>query len=95
MAPAAKTVRLRVTGRVQAVGYRAWAVASATDLGLRGWVRNRRDGSVEALVSGPADAVAAMIAACRRGPSAAQVIALDTAAAEDDGSPGFTARPTE
>ncbi len=77
------------------VGYRAWAIDTATDLELRGWVRNRRDGTVEALVSGPADAVEAMIAACRRGPSAAGVAAVETAAAEDDGSPGFTARPSE
>jgi acylphosphatase len=90
-----KTVRLRISGRVQMVGYRAWAIEAATDLGLCGWVRNRRDGTVEALVSGPADAVEAMIAACRRGPSAACVAAVEVTDAEDDGSPGFTARPTE
>ncbi|HZU88370.1 MAG TPA: acylphosphatase [Stellaceae bacterium] len=91
----AKTVRLSITGKVQMVGYRAWALETATDLGLRGWVRNRRDGSVEALLSGPEDAVEAMIRACRRGPPAARVAAVDIAAAADDGSPGFTARPTE
>src|SRR4051794_1037107 len=68
-----RSVRLRITGRVQAVGYRAWAVDRARQLGLRGWVRNRRDGSVEALVTGEDDAVAAMIEACRRGPAAARV----------------------
>jgi acylphosphatase len=95
MTAATKTVRLRITGRVQMVGYRAWAIATAADLGLRGWVRNRRDGSVEALVSGAADRVEAMIAACRRGPPAARVAAVDIVDIEDDGSPGFSARPTE
>jgi acylphosphatase len=95
MAAATKTVRLRITGRVQAVGYRAWAIATAAGLGLRGWVRNRRDGSVELLSSGPADAVDAMIETCRRGPPAAHVTAIDIAATEDDGSVGFTARSTE
>jgi len=87
-------VRLRITGRVQAVGYRAWAIATAERLGLCGWVRNRPDGSVEMLVSGPADAVEAMIAACRRGPPAARVAGVEVMEAEDDGSAGFTARPT-
>jgi acylphosphatase len=87
-------VRLRITGRVQAVGYRAWAIETATDLGLCGWVRNRRDGTVEALASGSEAAVAAMIEACRCGPPAARVVAVEVAEAEDDGAAGFTARPT-
>ena len=95
MATMTRTVRLRITGRVQAVGYRAWAIATAADFGLRGWVRNRRDGSVEVLASGPADAVEAMIAACRRGPPVARVAAVAIAEGDDDGSPGFTAGPTE
>ena len=90
-----KTVRLRISGRVQMVGYRAWAIEAATDLGLRGWVRNRRDGTVEAVVSGPADAVEAMIAACRRGPPAARVAAVEVAEDDDEGSAGFTARSSE
>jgi acylphosphatase len=94
MASARRSVRLRITGRVQAVGYRAWAIATAERLGLCGWVRNRPDGSVEMLVSGPADAVEAMIAACRRGPPAARVAGVEVMEAEDDGSAGFTARPT-
>ncbi len=88
------TVRLRITGRVQGVGYRAWAVQEATALGLRGWVCNRRDGSVEALVTGAEDAVAAMVATCRRGPYAARVSEVLAEDARDDGSAGFTARPT-
>jgi acylphosphatase len=62
------SVRLRITGRVQGVGYRAWAVEEATRAGLRGWVCNRRDGSVEMLVTGSDDALAAMTARCRDGP---------------------------
>ena len=94
MAPATKTVRLRIAGRVQAVGYRAWAIEKAARLGLRGWVRNRSDGMVEVLASGDENALAAMIDACRRGPPAARVTAVDVTDEEDDGSPGFTARPT-
>jgi acylphosphatase len=59
-------VRVTIRGRVQGVGYRYWLEQQAR--GLEGWVRNRRDGSVEALFAGPADAVSAMIASCRRGP---------------------------
>ncbi|HJU18460.1 MAG TPA: acylphosphatase [Stellaceae bacterium] len=91
---AEKTVNLRITGRVQMVGYRAWAVDIAARLGLRGWVRNRRDGSVEILVSGTGDAVAAMIEACRRGPPAARVAAVEVTDAKDDSSSGFTACST-
>jgi acylphosphatase len=87
-------MRLRVTGRVQGVGYRAWAMQAGARLGLRGWVRNRADGSVEALVVGDDKAVAAMIEACRQGPFAARVAAVAVDPAEDDGSTEFTARPT-
>ena len=62
-----------VTGRVQGVGYRAWVADQASARQLEGWVRNLRDGSVEALLAGPADVVAAMITACRRGPSMARI----------------------
>ena len=86
--------RLRITGRVQGVGYRAWALQTAERLGLRGWVRNRADGSVEALVIGDEGAVAAMIAACREGPFAARVIDVAVSEAADDGSAGFQPRAT-
>ena len=89
-----RSVRLRITGRVQGVGYRAWAVETARRLGLRGWVRNRADGSVEALVTGDEDAVATMIEACRDGPFAARVAEVAVSEAEDDGSTGFTPKPT-
>ena len=72
-----------IRGRVQGVGYRAWVADEAAARNLEGWVRNARDGSVEALFAGPADVIAAMIAACWRGPSMARVDAVQ----EDDGHP--------
>jgi acylphosphatase len=88
------TVRLHITGTVQGVGYRAWAMRRAETLGLRGWVRNRSDGSVEALVTGADEDVSAMAEACRRGPIGAHVTRVEVTDDEDDGSPGFDARPT-
>jgi acylphosphatase len=90
-----KTLRLRITGRVQGVGYRLWATRTAAGLGLRGWVRNRSDGSVELLATGAPDAVAALVEACRQGPLGARVTAVTVTDAEDDGSLGFAALPTE
>ena len=69
--------RLTITGRVQGVGYRDWAITTGRRLGLTGWVRNRRDGAVEALIVGDEDAVGQMIEACRRGPSLARVDEID------------------
>jgi acylphosphatase len=83
------TIRLRIEGRVQGVGYRAWLEREARLRGLRGWVRNRRDGSVEALLIGEDDAVAAAITACARGPRLAKVTGVEHIQAEDDGSIGF------
>jgi acylphosphatase len=65
--------RVIIKGRVQGVGFRAWTEYMALRHGLEGWVRNRRDGSVEAVFAGPAAAVGAMIAACRRGPRSSGV----------------------
>jgi acylphosphatase len=65
--------RVLIRGRVQGVGYRYWTRRTASGRGLEGWVRNRGDGSVEAVFSGPEQAVAEMIALCRRGPDAARV----------------------
>jgi acylphosphatase len=90
-----ETVRLRITGRVQGVGYRFWMTRTAASLGLRGWVRNRTDGSVEALVTGAPKAVAAMIEASRKGPLGAQVSDATVTPDKDDRSVGFVARPTE
>lgn len=88
-------LRLSVIGRVQGVGFRAWAVHEAMRRNLRGWVRNRRDGSVEALVIGESEAVAGMAAACRLGPPLAQVIEVRQSPAEDDGSADFFELPTD
>ena len=66
-----------IRGRVQAVGYRAWTDIMARRHGLQGWVRNRRDGSVEAVFAGARDAVEAMVADCRSGPPGARVDAID------------------
>jgi acylphosphatase len=68
--------QVTIRGRVQGVGYRAWVEHEAIARGLEGWVRNRRDGSVEALFAGPADVVTDMVARCRRGPSSARVDAV-------------------
>jgi acylphosphatase len=76
--------QVTIRGRVQGVGYRAWVDHQATQRHLEGWVRNRRDGSVEALFAGPEDVVAAMIAACRRGPSSARVEAVQEEAGTSD-----------
>ena len=86
--------RLRITGRVQGVGYRDWAVRTARSLGLSGWVRNRSDGSVEASVSGEAGAVRGFVEACGRGPPAARVDGIDQQPEPADASIGFTALPT-
>jgi acylphosphatase len=89
-----KTVRLTISGDVQGVGYRAWAMRIAVELGLRGWVRNRVDGTVEMLLAGAEDTVAAMVRAARQGPRAARVSGVQVCDDEDDGSSGFAARPT-
>ncbi len=91
---AEKTVQVRIEGRVQGVWFRAWTAEEATRQGLSGWVRNRRDGSVEALFSGPAEAVDAMIAACRRGPAHARVADMRVEAAAPFQGSGFGKRPT-
>jgi acylphosphatase len=89
-----------VRGRVQGVGYRAWVEHQARTHGLDGWVRNRRDGSVEALFSGPSETVATMAALCRRGPSSARVEMVTEEAAGIDAlnlrraGEGFSVLPT-
>ena len=88
--------RVTITGRVQGVGYRAWAMATGRRLGLSGWVRNRVDGTVEALIVGEERAVGAMIEACRQGPAMAEVDAVDIEPLDLDVLPqGFIQRPTE
>jgi acylphosphatase len=70
------TLHVTIRGRVQGVGYRAWVEHHAATGRLEGWVRNRRDGSVEAVFSGPPEIVANMVALCRRGPPSARVEAV-------------------
>ncbi|MDP2411904.1 MAG: acylphosphatase [Pseudolabrys sp.] len=70
-------LHIMVRGRVQGVGYRAFVEREAIKRGIEGWVRNRRDGSVEAVMAGDDAVVAAAIEACRLGPFAARVDALD------------------
>lgn len=90
------TRHLVVHGLVQGVGYRWSMVQAAQRLGVRGWVRNRRDGNVEALVAGGADAVEALVHWARQGPAGARVAAVDVNEAEAaDGLPdGFSQRET-
>ena len=76
--------RVVIRGRVQGVGYRAWVEERALAHDLEGWVRNRRDGSVEALFAGPAEVVADMVAQCRRGPSSSRVDAVTEEAGNPD-----------
>src|SRR4051812_47592397 len=88
--------RLQINGRVQGVGYRWSMVEQARGLGLRGWVRNRRDGSVEAVVAGPSSAVERIVAWARHGPPGAAVASVEVF---DDGSAfdsrvQFEQRPT-
>jgi acylphosphatase len=85
---------LRIEGRVHGVGYRDWLCREATRLGLHGWVRNRPDGSVEALVEGEEGAVRALLTACRRGPALARVDRIEERLAEPPEEPGFHRRPT-
>lgn len=89
-----RTVRVRIAGRVQGVGYRYWTERAAADAGLSGWVRNRRDGTVEALLSGAPDNVAKMIERCRDGPSGARVTSIDVHDEADAPPPGFEVLPT-
>ncbi|KAL5067835.1 hypothetical protein RYX36_018722 [Vicia faba] len=89
-----KTERVVIKGRVQGVFYRNWTVDNATELGLKGWVRNRRDGSVEALFSGSFDAVKEMEQRCRRGPSQAVVTGLEVLPCGDDPGTAFQRKPT-
>ena len=86
--------RLIISGRVQGVGYRDWMVTKARDLGLSGWVRNRIDGSVEALVAGDIAAVEEMSRLCRRGPRMAEVVSIEEELADPPEVFGFRQIPS-
>ena len=89
-----RTVRVRLEGHVQGVGFRYWTERAATDLGLNGWVRNRRDGGVEAVFSGGADAVARMLERCQQGPPSARVDFVKILGEAQAPQAGFEVRPT-
>jgi acylphosphatase len=86
--------RLVISGRVQGVGYRDWMVAKAQALGVSGWVRNRLDGSVEALVAGDTAAVEELLRLCRRGPRMAQVVSIEEELADPPDHFGFRHVPS-
>ncbi len=87
-------VRVRIEGRVQGVGFRYWVLDEAVVLGLDGWVRNRFDGSVEALFAGPAEAVREMVRRCHEGPPVARVTTVHESPEDGEIGPGFHAAPT-
>jgi acylphosphatase len=96
MPQARRTVRLRIEGRVQGVGFRAFVEREALARGLDGWVRNRRDGGVEAVASGSASAVDQLIARCREGPAASNVAMVKVIDENEGPEPasGFGVQPT-
>jgi acylphosphatase len=79
---AEQIILVRVQGHVQGVGFRAFVQREAERLGVRGWVRNRLNGDVEALFGGSTEAIDALCEACRRGPSHARIMAVDLEAAD-------------
>ena len=88
------TMNIRIEGQVQACGFRDFAVREANARKLKGWVRNRSDGSVEAVASGPTKEVEAFIAVCMKGPSGAHVTALDLSPVDPPETLGFIRRPS-
>ncbi len=94
MSETIRTVHLRIDGRVQGVGYRAFVERQALALGLSGWVRNRHDGSVEAVLQGEPGPVAAMIELCRSGPAAARVDRVEIVGEGVGAYDGFEVRPS-
>ena len=88
-------IRVVIEGRVQGVWYRGWTIDQARALGLDGWVRNRMDGTVEAVFSGQEDKVRAMIEACRTGPPAARVTRVHETSDHPPGERGFHQLPTK
>lgn len=91
---AVKTVRILMSGRVQGVGFRYWTQLQAEARGLDGWVRNLRDGRVEAVFQGPAAEVETIIEACREGPPVAKVSELQRFEAAALSEQGFILRPS-
>ena len=88
------TFRLRIKGQVTGVGFREWAIEEATARDLNGWVRNRSDGTVEMVISGPDDIIKQMLSRCTQGPEAAQVTNIDILREDQLPTPGFKRQPT-
>lgn len=88
------SLRLRIKGQVQGVWYRGWLVEEATAHGVDGWVRNRTDGTVEALLAGDEAAVRSLIERCHEGPQLARVDAIEENPANETPAPGFVQLPT-
>jgi len=88
------SLRLKVEGFVQAVGFRNFAIEKAKALNLDGWVRNRSDGTVEALISGSTKSVEAFVAACTQGPAGSKITSIDLHNAEPPEEKGFHRRPS-
>jgi acylphosphatase len=91
---ARRIVHVSITGRVQGVGFRDWLAGEARTHGLSGWVRNRREGSVEAVLAGDGEALQAVLAACRQGPPMARVDDMVAEDAAEPPGPGFQILPT-
>jgi acylphosphatase len=88
------SLRVRIEGFVQSVGYRHFAMEEARRLGINGWIRNRTDGTVEALASGSTKAVEAFVAACMRGPEGSRINNVELHNAEPPEEKGFHRRPS-
>ncbi len=91
--PHEKSVRVRISGRVQGVGFRNWTRGKAAALGLTGWVRNLSDGRVEALFSGAAESVDEMLEHCWKGPFPSKVTSVETEPGAPSEDLGFTRLP--
>ncbi len=87
-------VRVLIEGRVQGVGFRYWVAREAERFGLDGWVRNRRDGKVEALFFGDSDAVRRVLSRCHQGPPVSHVTKLTEYDADEEERRGFEILPT-
>jgi acylphosphatase len=89
-----RTAHVRIEGRVQGVGYRAWVESAALELGLAGWVRNRSDSSVEMMLQGPPERVANMLKNCEHGPPDAHVTKVEILGEGVGTYDGFKIMPT-
>ncbi len=89
-----KSVYARITGRVQGVGFRAWMEEAARRIGVSGWVRNRRDGSVEAVIAGDSSKVDEILTMCWQGPPSAKVDGVSVEDATPPAGDGFETKPT-